>query len=498
MTGLYGLITVELGTDMKRLFIALVILLPLIALGAYRENPITTNTPAGMSNVIFRAAAGYGFVSNNQASVTFGTVTANTLNSTNSITGTNTAVQSKVEEVRAGSAYFTNYAGFPSNASSPTHLEGRVFYDAAQHTLGYYNDSSAVTVNVGQEQLVRVRNNTGAQIDDGTAVYISGATGQTPEITKAIATNLAASCVIGLTTMDIAHNGYGYVTTAGLVNGIKTSYFTDGQMLFLSTNILGALTNVQPTSPAYCIHVGTCVYSHVNNGKILVHPNRGSVDLGNIIGYGDVLTNNYSAPVAFQQHLSVSNMFLLYPQWIDIPMNYGFSVTGPTAPSLTAVSPTSPIQALAFDNGDILYAQAQWQHNVASTNALYPEFLIYPHVHFSTVGAGLPDATHSNVTWRIEWEWASINNFYTNAWSIGTNTATVGVTTNYFHYMATLGPITNTVPPGISAIFRCRLMRPASGVRDYSNNHDVILDSIDVHIPVGNTRVLGSRSDAAP
>jgi hypothetical protein len=430
-------------------------------------NPITTNTPTGMSNIINSVAANYGYVSNAQASVNFGAG-------------------------RLGTSYISNYTDFQSNPTAPAYLEGRVFYDPVQHTLAYYHDASATTVNLGAEQLVRVRNTSGSQIDDGTAVYVSGATGQTPEISKAIATNLVASCVIGLTTMNIPHNEFGYVTVAGLVNGLNTSAFTDGQMLYLSTNILGALTNVAPISPAYCIHVGTCVYSHNNNGKILVHPNRGSVPLANIIEYRSIITNNYN------DTLVVSNMSLLYPQWVDVPMNYGFSVTGPSAPSLTAVSPTSPIQCLAFDNGDVLYAQAQWTHNVAVTNDLHPEFRIYPHVHFSTVGAGLPDATRSNVTWQLEWEWASINQFYTNAYSRGTNSGTFGVYTNYMHYLLNLGPITNVVPPGISAIFRCRLTRPASALRDYSNAHDVILDALDVHIPVGNVRVLGSRSDSAP
>ena len=36
-------------------------------------------------------------------------------------------------------------------------------------------------------------------------------------------------------------------------------------------------------------------------------------------------------------------------------------------------------------------------------------------------------------------------------------------------------------------------MRPASVGQDYSNAQDVLLDALDLHVPVGNATALGSR-----
>jgi hypothetical protein len=376
---------------MKRLLIAIALMIPLLAIGAYRENPFTTNYPAAMSNAFNLIGATQGFTTNTQATVSFGTVGATTVNAT---------------------------------------------------TVG------ATTVNA---------TTVGATTVNGTTVN---------------------STTVGATTVN--------TTTINSTNSITGTSSANT----VNTTTINSTNSITGTSSANTVNTTT-----INSTNSITGTNS-----ANQVKVSDTIfgTNFYGSDMRLSQTLVVSNMYLLYPQWVDIPMNYGFSVTGPNAPSLTVVSPTSPVQGLAFDNNDILYAQGQWQHSVADTNALYPQFVIHPHVHFSTVGAGLPDATHSNVTWKIEWEWASLNQFFTNAWSTGTNSVTFGVATNYMHYLAGLGPITNVVPPGISAIFRCRLTRPASGLRDYSNAHDVILDSLDVHIPVGNSRVLGSRTDAAP
>ena len=184
---------------------------------------------------------------------------------------------------------------------------------------------------------------------------------------------------------------------------------------------------------------------------------------------------------------TVTNLALIKPQWVDVFCNYAWSTVGPSAPALVDVTNDFLVKGLGFDNSDMLYATCQLPHNVAVTNASFPQFYFSPHIHFDTVGT--LDATHSNVTWKVEWDLSSINGLFSTR---GTNSVTVGVDANYTHKLASFN-ITNDPPPGISAIFRCRLTRPASVAQDYSNAHDVILDGFDLHIPVGNAVVLGSR-----
>jgi hypothetical protein len=45
---------------------------------------------------------------------------------------------------------------------TPSHEEGRVFYDHIHHTLSYYNEISDVEVNLALESLVRVKNMSGS------------------------------------------------------------------------------------------------------------------------------------------------------------------------------------------------------------------------------------------------------------------------------------------------------------------------------------------------
>ena len=185
--------------------------------------------------------------------------------------------------------------------TAPTYAEGRVFYDSAAHTLNYYNDNSQMSVNIGQEQIVRVRNRTGSQINNGQVVYISGATGQTPLASLAQANSYTTSQVIGVATVDIPNNGFGYATVNGTVNGIDTSAFTDGQIVYLSPTTPGAITGTEPVSPNYGVHIGVILYAHGVNGKLYVAPINKSIDTGYIIGQVAIAqggTNGTATPTA--------------------------------------------------------------------------------------------------------------------------------------------------------------------------------------------------------
>lgn len=184
------------------------------------------------------------------------------------------------------------------------------------------------------------------------------------------------------------------------------------------------------------------------------------------------------------------NLLLSTPKWVDVPVNYAYSVTGPSAPTLTATTSNALISVLGFDNGDILYGIAQMPHNLAVTNSAFPNFYIQPHVHFSV--DKYIDNTHTNVTWTMVWQWADENGNFTTLQ--GTNTVTTGIGTDAGakHVIASLGYITNNAA-GITGIFRCRLTRPASVAQDYSNAHDVFLNALDLHVPIGNSVIIGSR-----
>jgi len=158
--------------------------------------------------------------------------------------------------------------------SAPTYNEGRLFYDDANKTLSLFDAISGTSLQIGQEEYVRARNVTGSQINDASAVYVSGASGLNPTIALARANAGSTSEVIGIATHNIANNSVGKVTTFGLVNDINTSSFSEGDQLFLSATTAGVITNVVPDTPNLSIFIGYCLNSHITQGKIFVRPQR--------------------------------------------------------------------------------------------------------------------------------------------------------------------------------------------------------------------------------
>jgi len=131
---------------------------------------------------------------------------------------------------------------------------------------------SASTTNV----ICLVRNTTGATLTKGTAVYINGATGQIPTVSKALATSDATSAqTLGLMSADLANNSNGYVTIIGLIQNINTSAYTDGEQLYLSPTTAGTLTATKPYAPQHLVYVAVVEHAHPTQGKLFVKVQNG-------------------------------------------------------------------------------------------------------------------------------------------------------------------------------------------------------------------------------
>lgn len=116
-----------------------------------------------------------------------------------------------------------------------------------------------------------VRNMTGAQLDKGTAVYISGQTGDVSEVSKAQADDPATMPCTGILAEDIADNGYGRMMLIGVIENFDTSAWTAGDDLYVSAASAGALVTTAPSVPTNIEQrVGLVHVSGVGNGKIQV------------------------------------------------------------------------------------------------------------------------------------------------------------------------------------------------------------------------------------
>jgi hypothetical protein len=121
-----------------------------------------------------------------------------------------------------------------------------------------------------------VKNMTGATLTKGTVVFISGANGNKPLVTKALATSDALSSrTFGLLQSNILNNGVGYCVVIGDLSGLDTSAFTEGAQLYLSGTVAGTFTETKTLAPTHLVYVGKVTRSHPTQGQIEVQIQNG-------------------------------------------------------------------------------------------------------------------------------------------------------------------------------------------------------------------------------
>jgi hypothetical protein len=79
-----------------------------------------------------------------------------------------------------------------------------------------------------------------------------------------------SATTIGITAESISNNSSGFIITAGLLTGVNTSAFTEGDVLWLSSTSAGDIVNTRPTQPAHGVRIGYCIKSSAGAGIIYV------------------------------------------------------------------------------------------------------------------------------------------------------------------------------------------------------------------------------------
>ena len=121
-----------------------------------------------------------------------------------------------------------------------------------------------------------VKNTTGTTIPKGSAVYVSGATGDNALISLSTAsTEVGSSKTLGITAESIATDAFGYVIEAGYLSGINTTGISAGTSVWLG-NTPGALVfGAPPAEPSHSVYLGVVIREQQNNGSILVKVQNG-------------------------------------------------------------------------------------------------------------------------------------------------------------------------------------------------------------------------------
>jgi hypothetical protein len=217
--------------------------------------------------------------------------------------------------VISGSINNVDYIDFNTGSAIPAWKSGRVFWDNTDGALSVYNAEQDITLQVGQENWTRVSNRTGATILNGTVVRLKGAHGDVPEVELAQSILVSGSVnlqnqILGVATHDIEDNSKGYITTQGLVRGLNTNAFNDGDTLFVGTGSAGILQNTAPAAPYEIIPVGVCVKASPGTSGIIYVAVQEPIDFSDLSSalvegaytYGDIWVYTPTGSVGVWKH----------------------------------------------------------------------------------------------------------------------------------------------------------------------------------------------------
>lgn len=170
--------------------------------------------------------------------------------------------------------FFTpiDLTGTISGASAP---ERAIKWNDGEGTLEVGLKGGNIKLPVGQEEITLCYNGTGGTLTKGTVVYISGAQGQRPSISKASASSESTSSkTFGIVSENISNGTEGFVTTFGTVSNVNTSAFAEGSALYLSTTA-GGIVSTPQTPPNHTVFIGYCLKSNASSGRIFVKVQNG-------------------------------------------------------------------------------------------------------------------------------------------------------------------------------------------------------------------------------
>jgi hypothetical protein len=204
---------------------------------------------------------------------------------------------------------------------------GSMVWNDVDGTLDLKLKGGNVTLQVGQEQVLRVVNKTSTNVTLSEANYqavrVTGSQGQRLKVDLAQATNdLLSAETIGIVTETIANNQEGFITTSGLVRGINTSgslqseTWVDGDIVYLSPTTAGNLTNIKPIAPNHLIIIGYVVSAHITQGTIFVKVDNGYEldELHNVsinsVANNDIIQYNSSTLLWENKQLSSGGSFI--------------------------------------------------------------------------------------------------------------------------------------------------------------------------------------------
>lgn len=172
---------------------------------------------------------------------------------------------------------FMDFIGWNQNAGVAVQ-PGQMAWNSGDGCLDIGMGYDGVVLQTGLEMVYRIK--ASAAITDGQCVMFTGSVGASGVLEGApSSTGLTeGQYIMGVATMDIPNNDFGYVTAFGLVRGINTTgasvgeTWADGDILYYNPAYTGGLTNVLPTTGAVVIVASVVNAGPGGSGSLFIRP----------------------------------------------------------------------------------------------------------------------------------------------------------------------------------------------------------------------------------
>lgn len=291
-----------------------------------------------------------------------------------------------------------------------------------------------------------VRNQTGQTLTKGTVVYVSGASGNKPLVSKAQANSeVTSSKTYGVVNENISTNSNGEAVFIGEVVGLNTLAYAEGSILWLSPTVAGGFTTTKPVAPNHSVYVALVTRSHQNQGAIEVR-----------------IANGYELEE-------------LHNVLINNPTNG---------------------QVIAFDSADSLYKNITLtKASVGLSNVDNTSDLSKP-VSTATQTALDLRVPYTGASTTIDCNRQGIVN-YNKAINVQTGTTYTLVSADSGRVISlnNAAAITVTIPSGLGAGFNCSFIQKGAGVVTFSTSGTTLVNRLSHNKTAGQHSLCGLFSD---
>jgi hypothetical protein len=162
-------------------------------------------------------------------------------------------------------------------ATTPTATDaiGRLHWNNDEGSLILTLKGGNITIPLGQSVTSLVYNAEATTLNKGEVVYAFGASGQRVSVKRAVNTADSTSAqTFGVVAESIASGAEGFIVVQGMVRGLDTSAFTQGDTLYLGATS-GTYTKTKQYAPNHLVYVGFVVKVNASSGEIFVKCQNG-------------------------------------------------------------------------------------------------------------------------------------------------------------------------------------------------------------------------------